>query len=197
MKENYKLDWTFVRARLCYAPGSGRQRTPAQAANYLRHAPDRPKRWLLRAVEGAGVAAVLLTLAGLVLNALPKLSVGSSGSLAPNDPRAAIFYLSNDGMLPIYQVNLACGLNNLGELTDNIVLELGQQSTPVLSPGHRLPLSCSGAVQIDRMSPKAKARITLLVTYRPAGVLWRKHANFPMEAENSASGEWIWKSLAE
>ncbi len=75
----------------------------------------------------------------------------------------------------------ACALNNLGELTDNVVIDLGHRNTVSLRPGEKLALSCPDAVQVERTAATARATITLLVAYMPAWMLWNKHACFPME----------------
>jgi hypothetical protein len=201
MKRWDKVNRALVKAKGDHvAVGSASQHwlTLVLATNDIRgHTPDRPRRWLLRASKSVGIVAILLTCAGFVLNELPKLSVGSSDSPERNDPMAAVFYLSNDGKLPLYGVSFACALNNLGELTDNVVTDLGHLNAVSLRPGEKLAMSCPDAVQVDRTAATARATITLLVTYRPAWTPWNKHACFPMEARTNAWGEWVWKNLPQ
>jgi hypothetical protein len=57
------------------------------------------------------IMALLGAIAAIV-SFLPKLSLDVSGSLRPHDPMGTVFYLSNDGVLPLYDVDVGCGIED-------------------------------------------------------------------------------------
>ena len=77
---------------------------------------------------------------------VPKLSVGVGGSLQPTSPMGTIFFLSNDGALPVHDVVVTCG--NLEITGQNLrVTGMGAEfpappeaRADILSPGHKMTL---------------------------------------------------------
>lgn len=194
MKGNHEHEEPSARAKSSHLTAPPHPFMLIQARGRTRRALGNPRRLSQLVLETIGIATLFLVIAGFFLNALPKLSVGPSESKA-NDPTRSVFYLSNDGKLSIYNVSFACALNNLGEIVDNVVIDLGRQNAAVLRPGARLALSCPDAVQVNTLSAQRNATVTLLVIYRPAWVPWSRRVSFAMAAENTAPGVWTWKSV--
>jgi hypothetical protein len=152
--------------------------------------------WITWIVAGLGVLAAGFLVVGLFLNSLPRLSVGSSGSSRADDPMGTVFYLSNDGPLPVHDVTFGCGLATLGTANETAISGTGvtrpkvQQTAATLSPGHKLMLPCTHI----EFGSSTVARIELVATYRPTGIWSHRTMRFPMEAKKSQSGEWIWQN---
>lgn len=169
--------------------------------------PPTPQKRLIKiakwAVGTLGILASLLTIAGFVLSNAPKLSVDASESVASFSPMGTIFYLSNDGMLPIHNVAVSAanlhidgeGLQVVGpwEFT-NVPPEA---KAGVLSPGHKMSLPYAPAFGFTAVNNFKAAQLTIIVRYRPEGVWWRKTEVFPFRAIRTAGGGWIWKSVPQ
>ncbi len=83
---------------------------------------------------------------------------------------------------------------------ENLTITLPESYAPELSPGHKMTLPCAHALENKVRPPYAmpndlQAHMTIRVTYRPDWVWWHKTSEFPLEAEKTADGNWIWKSL--
>jgi len=166
--------------------------------------PPTPQKRLIKTVEWAvGILASVLTIAEFVLSNSPKLSVDASESVASFSPMGTIFYLSNEGMLPIHNVAVSCA--NLRIDGENLQV-LGpweftnvppEAKADVLSPGHRMSLPYAPAFGFTAINNFKGAQLTIIVRYRPAGVWWRKTEMFPFRAVRTVSGNWIWKSVPQ
>jgi hypothetical protein len=157
-----------------------------------------------RLLEILGGIATLLTIAAFYLSYLvPKLSVDSTGSLQPTSPMGTMFYLSNDGSLPIHDVEVTLG--NVEIAGQNLkVLGLGMEyaaspeaKADILSPGHKMTLPYAPAFGFAAVSNLTGARLVIRVHYRPDYIAWRKTAVFPFQAIRAANGTWIWRSIPQ
>lgn len=163
--------------------------------------PPKPQRQLIKTVEWAvGILASVLTIAGFVLNNAPKLTVDASESVASYSPMGTIFYLSNDGALPIN--NVVASAANLRIDGDNLqIVGPGEFNAPpeakadVLSPGHRMSLPYAPAFGFTAVNNFKGAQLTIIVRYRPAYVWWRKTDTFPFRAVRTNAGNWVWESV--
>jgi len=137
-----------------------------------------PRKRLVQTFEWVvGIAAEALTVAGFVLTNLPKLSVDVSGSLRPNDLTGTIFSLSNEGLLPVYDVKAGCEVVRLdipppGQryVVEPTTLHFLQSRVEILSPGHKMTVSCGPAIasKVDNMEMvEIHAEMFIVVTYRP------------------------------
>ncbi len=177
--------------------------TKTRAPQYIRNRRSKPsqplqpstKRWWKIPLEiFLGVCSVVsLVAAGVTF--LPKLSVDISGSLRSRDPMGTVFAVSNDGVLSIYDITVDCGVNDVRApnvtIQGNIAFRFPQSHATVLSPGHKMTTPCANAVVIQSTS----AKITIIVDYRPPLVWWHRTEQFPLEAERSEGGTWIWKNI--
>jgi hypothetical protein len=166
--------------------------------------PPAPQKGLIKTVEWAvGILASVLTIAGFVLSNAPKLSVDASESVASFSPMGTIFYLSNEGLLPIHNVVVSCA--NLRIDGENLQI-LGpweftnvppEAKADVLSPGHRMSLPYAPAFGFTAINNFKGAQVTIIVRYRPAYLWWRKTEAFPFRAVRTVNGGWIWKSVPQ
>jgi hypothetical protein len=151
--------------------------------------------------EVLGGFATLLTIVAFYLSYIvPKLSVDTSGSLQAANPLATVFYLSNDGTLPVHNILAACGEVQFKAGNYQVISEpdarfiFPESKAEILSPGHKMSLPCSHLFGVAEPATITRAEITIIVDYRPDWVPWRKTARFPWKAEKTETG-WIWKSL--
>jgi len=166
--------------------------------------PPTPHKGLTKTVEWTvGILASVLTIAGFFLSNAPKLSVDASESVASFSPMGTIFYLSNDGMLPIRDVAVSCA--NLRIDGENLQV-LGpweftnvppEAKADVLSPGHKMSLPYAPAFGFTAVNNFKGAQLTIIARYRPAYLWWRKTEVFPFRAVRTVNGGWIWKSVPQ
>lgn len=180
------------------APKDIRQRreTPRKEAPAPITTPERG--WLKLGLEIFGVVCAIVGFVGVILSVLPKLSVGVSGSLRPLDPMATVFYVSNDGLVSVYDVKVSCVVRDLsgtnGAGYHNLRFQTDAAPMHRLEPGHKLTADCSRPFNAEAAT---KAEMGLMVEYKPLPVWWKKSTIFPMKAEKTASGEWVWSNLPE
>lgn len=155
------------------------------------------------------VAAFLLTalgvfgsLATLYVFFLPRLAVGPSSSLSPSSPFATPFVLTNDGYLPIYDVDFSCVpysiARSTGELRFENVEMIGPTPHPrVVESGEKVTTTCY--VMFDFESGTDSADVSILVRYKPFGIPWRQEKRFRFAAMRDSSGNphWFPKALSE
>jgi hypothetical protein len=165
--------------------------------------PPKKAQWWKVPLGILSVLSAVLGIVGVVLGNLPKLSVDVSGSLQPSSPMGTIFYLSNDGALPVHDVVVTCG--NL-EITGQNLLITGMgaefQAHPearadVLSPGHKMTLPYAPAFGFTAISNFTGARLVIRAHYRPDYFPWPETAIFPFQAIRTATGNWIWRSIPQ
>jgi hypothetical protein len=133
------------------------------------------------------------------LTFIPKISIHSAGYVRKNDPMGAVFAISNDGILPIHDIRTVCYVDNAFDLSNNGLSEIGfvmpEFHAARLSPSKQMTMSCSRAVNMNRVAKMAQ--IVIFVEYRPDFVPWKRTESFPMEAQKADDGTWIWKMAAE
>lgn len=113
-----------------------------------------------------------------------------------------VFYLSNDGLLPVHTVEIGCHLDDIGNSqlgVGGLTINMGGQGAlaAILSPGHKMTVPCAHAVALKHAPADVNAAMTILVDFRPDWLFWRKHVEFPMRAERKDNGEWVWKYTAQ
>lgn len=170
--------------------------------NETTHAPPKRLRRILEWV--GGIAALSFIVAEFVLTNLPKLSVDVSRSLSTNDPMAAMFSVSNDSLLPVYDVKVGCEIVRLDTpppgkpFKGSTTVYFPESRTEILSRDHKMTIPCGRAVA-SKLDNGARleflAEMFVVVTYRPKWLLWRKSESFSMKTEKLESGTWVWKSI--
>jgi hypothetical protein len=151
-----------------------------------------------------GVIGTMLTIAAFYLSYIvPKLSVDVAGSLQRASPMGTVFYLSNDGALPIHNVVVTLGNIHIdGEGFQVLGMGMELKAPPeaqadVLSPGHKMTLPYAPAFGFTGVSNLRGARLVIRAHYRPAYVPWHKTETFPFQAIRAADGSWIWRSMPQ
>ena len=142
---------------------------------------------------------------GFVLTNLPKISADVSGSLRSNDLTGTVFFVSNEGSRPVYDVKAGCEIIRVDELPPGnrhfvgpATVYFPEAHAEILSPGQKMPVPCGRAIasKLDDTEPlEIHAQMFLVVTYRPKGLWWHKSEKFPMGTEKTANGAWKWKSI--
>jgi hypothetical protein len=145
-----------------------------------------------------GALGLLGTLVGIA-GAFPRLSVNTQGSVRTHDPFGTVFYLSNDGVLPLHDITYGCRVDELvakGMNLQNMLAFDSRRSDPVLSPDRPMTLDCHQYIELDGSLPSLHATIT--VHYRPSFIpWWYRVTNFRMQAIKSDDGTWIWSRIAD
>jgi len=176
---------------------------PDTVATNEQRAPKKRVVQILKRV--VATAALLLITVEFVLTNVPKLSVDVSRSLRPDDPMATVFSVSNDGMLPVYDVTVGCEIARLDISSHRKTVSKGpttvyfpESRAEILPPGHKMTVPCGRAVA-SRLDNGERleflAEVFVVVTYRPQWLLWHKSEAFPMKTEKSENGTWVWKSI--
>jgi hypothetical protein len=178
--------------------GKRKRQRPTQPAR-KEESPKKEKWWKVP-LELLGAIGVIVTVLSLWLAALPKLSIDISGSLQPHDPMSTVFFLSNDGALPIHDLHTNCHLGDVqyshNALQDVELMNVPGSTSDILSAGHKMTLPCEHLLEIGDM-PANKAEMIITVGYRPDWVWWHKYAEFPLKAEKGADGNWVWTHVPQ
>lgn len=166
------------------------------------HAPPKMLKRILEWV--VGIAALSFIAAEFVITNLPRLSVDVSRSLSTNDPMAVMFSVSNDSLLPVYDVKVGCEIVRLDTpppgkpFKGSTIVYFPEFDAEILSRGHNMTVPCGRAVA-SKLDNGARleflAEVFVVVSYRPKWLLWRKSEAFPMKTEKLESGTWVWKSI--
>jgi hypothetical protein len=156
-------------------------------------------RWWKLPLAVLGALSAVVGFVAAILTFLPKLSLDVSGSLRPHDPMGTVFYLSNDGVVAVHEVHVECRLVNLGLVNRTVILgptfRFPGSDAPTLPPGHKLTTPCARAVQVGYPGARM-ARLDVLATYKPPLVWWHRTDIFPLKAEKSDDGTWIWDHIS-
>jgi hypothetical protein len=152
-------------------------------------------KWLLGTL---GLISSIVSIAG-VLALIPRLSLVVSDSLEPRFPMKTVFSISNDGLLPVHDIDVACGIDKLaiegGGGISGIGFEFPDSRASILSPSQQMSLPCDRVVGLGRPVNTKIAKMTITVDYRPDFVWWHRHIEFPVEASQKNDGTWMWRRL--
>jgi hypothetical protein len=147
-----------------------------------------------------GALTVLSAIAG-VLTLIPRLSLEISGSRDPRSPTKTVFAISNDGLLPVHDVDILCRMDDVASeggysVSGKGAFKFGPDShAATLSPTQKMSLYCDRALNFTY--PITKAEMTILVSYRPYWVWWHRHLEFPLKAQKADDGTWIWRRIPQ
>ena len=165
-----------------------------------------PRKGLVTLKWIVGIASIILIVTEFSLTNLPKLSADVSDSWRPNDLTGAMFNLSNQGLLPVYDVKAGCKvmrvdtpLSRNTDFAEPTTVYFPESGAETLSPRQKMAVPCGRAMAIKQDNAKAleiHAEMFFVVTYRPKWVWWHKSENFPMETKKTENGMWTWKSIA-
>jgi hypothetical protein len=181
----------------------GKKRAPKYIRDRREPKPPKPNkpstRWWKVLLEIFLLLCAVLGLVSAILTFSPKLSLDTSGTLRPRDPIGTVFYLTNVGSVTVYDVIADCGMDDLkfgnNSEISGITMRMPESKADQLSPGHKMTLGCQRTIESG--DDVHEAKMTILVSYRPPYVWWRRKEQFPVEAERTQNGEWTWKSLPQ
>jgi len=152
------------------------------------------RRWWKLPLETLGMISAI---AG-VLTLIPRVSLEISGSRQPTSPMRTVFSLANDGLLPVHDVNVTCGVDKLvneyGGGISGIGFQFPESHADTLSPSQKMSLPCDRIIDMGSVAVTS-AKMTVFVTYRPDYVWWHRHIEFPVEAQKTDDGMWLWRRL--
>ena len=165
-----------------------------------------PKKPLLRALKWvAATAFVTLSAAGFVLVNLPKLSADVTASTPSSDPMGTMFTVSNEGLLPVYDIQAGCEVMRVDTPAPGNKHFVGPKAfyfpesrAEILSPGDKMIVPCGRTIAMTMDNAETlgiRADMFIVVTYRPKGLLWHKSEKFPVEMVKTEDGAWLGKSI--
>jgi hypothetical protein len=187
-------------ARRKASKGNRRKNNPTPPKPIIEAVPNREQfrrgmRFLLGSVSFLSVVAGVLTL-------IPRVSLCTSGSLNPAFPMKTVFALSNDGLLPIYDVTATCDMNNVATQYPGVILTLQgiqfrfpQSHFDTLSPTQQASLPCNRI--LGRAQQSVNAEMTIHVTYKPTLAWWHRQISFHLKAEPGEDGLWVWERVPQ
>jgi hypothetical protein len=187
-------------ARRKSSKGKQSKKKPLRPKLIIKTVTNREKFWrgvrfLLGAVSFLSVVAGVLTL-------IPRVSLGTSGSLNPAFPMKTVFALSNDGLLPIYDVTAICDMKNVGTqypgvllLFQGVAFDLPQSHIDTLSPNQQASLPCNQI--LGKAEQAVNAEMTINVTYKPTLAWWHRQVSFHLKAEKGEDGLWVWEKIPQ
>jgi hypothetical protein len=113
-----------------------------------------------------------------------------------HDPMGTVFYLSNQGMLPIHDVDTLCRIDEMeGDIHMKNATAHWTNIAEKLSPGNKMTLNCQHAF-LFRNTLIRSIKATIEIRYRD--FLWlQRNKTFPMEGTQAEDGTWIWTSIPQ
>jgi hypothetical protein len=148
-----------------------------------------------RVISVLGTILAILTAFSTVQSFFPHLTISENGTVRSHDPMGTIFNLTNNGILPVREVDQVCGI-------DRIRFQGGEDTGFGLQPqGHLLGYLARGATKslncehAIAMQGTSEAKISIEIIYKP--ILWPTKLSkyFQLEAEKADDGTWLWKSV--
>ncbi len=107
---------------------------------------------------------------------------------------STVFDVTNGGLLPLKDVDIACQMDKLADQSrnriENVTLSFAGSRIANLGAGVTTSAPCEHTVSGD---PTLHGTMGILVSYRPAFWPFRKGEKFLMESEQTDHGTWIWK----
>jgi hypothetical protein len=176
-----------------------RKREELRRKRRKAHAKENQRKWWKVPLEALGaISAIASILGGLSL--MPRVSLQINGSIQPSSPMKTLFAISNDGLLPIHDIHVVCGVDRFANAMGGGISGLGfifpESRADVLSPGHEMSLPChrivdTGGIQV------MDAQMEIIITYRPDWVWWHHSETFRVKGIKGADGTWNWQRLPE
>ncbi len=148
------------------------------------------KRWLSRSFLVFGILGTSL---GIYTFGVPRLSVAPLSSLDSNNPLATPFAVSNDGYLPISNVDFICGIGHLDFENGSRFEEFGMTTTQMhekrIGPNEQATVRCDWMVQ---GSPIVSGDISIIVRFETFMIPHQFDKSFRFVAVQRADGIFQW-----
>ena len=139
-----------------------------------------------------GAITVLVCISGL-LTFYPALTVDVGSPLDANNPFSYPFIVTNDTILPLFNVNISCHLDNVllldgGRFSNGAIKT--EQTLSIMVPHQKTTAPCHRAIYTD--SPATRGIVAIAVSYYP--FLWpiKTSTTRYFGAEMTADKKTIW-----
>lgn len=142
----------------------------------------------------------ILTLVSLFYFFSPTIAVSPAEQLHILDPFSVTFEISNQGIRKVYNVKIACHIDELRTPRETTIISSGEtlEGDDILDEDEVVPILKSGKTISARCRSfyanvlPLKANITLSISYRPSFWLWRSTEPFKFILKRTADGKLIW-----
>ena len=145
-------------------------------------------------------SVVLCTIVSF-LSLTPNISVSTSQSLDPKDPLATPFVITNNGPLPVHDVEILFGINKMttpppmNQTILNLSLGYAKPPIPTLKARETMTFWCPPVFKFK--DPINYGDISVLVSYRPDFLFWRKTVPYRFVTLRSKEGTIFWYGKPE
>jgi hypothetical protein len=137
-------------------------------------------------------SAIFVILAGILtlLSYFPQLVLSTSSTVRAHDAMGTIFNLTNNGF-PVFGVEQICHLNITRPNGSPIISGLGIEMAPLgyLGHGKTKSLNCHHTAA----GFNTESEMVIEIRYRPLYWPFRLSEDFPLQAERTDDGTWVWK----
>mgnify|MGYP001606538882 CR=1 FL=1 len=154
--------------------------------------------WFWKLIVGV---SVILGIIVSLLSFASNISVSTSQSLDPKDPLSMPFVITNNGPLPIHNVEILFGINKMttpppmNQTILNLNLGYAKPPIPVLKAHETMTFWCPPIFKFRY--PINFADISVLVSYRPNFLFWRKTVPYRFVTVSNREGITNWYGKAE
>ena len=150
--------------------------------------------------KGIVAISVLVSLIGFVFLVYPRLTITPGITVVKLNPFYTPFVLSNDGYLPIKEIEFTCGLGGV-TLRNNKQPTFSNFGVQIANTGiSSLSASESTSIEFNRIfnqeMPIASADIEVLVSYKPFLVPFRLSKSQRFKTMLNYNGELVWTPAA-
>ena len=143
----------------------------------------------------AGFAVLL----GVAVALYPKPSVTPSTYLDPSNPLKTLFNVSNDGFIPLHDVQVSCAINQVVLINGAKMIGGTNYSTRLFNPIHYSQKITSGETDtvfcplgaLKIPLPVKSADIAIVVSFSTFGIHWPNRV-FPFTTQNDINGQLHW-----
>ncbi len=158
------------------------------------------KGWIVRLISSViAILSVVAAIAG-VLTLNPRLNLEVTDTTNANSPMQTVFSLTNEGLLPIHDVDFLCSpeyesVNRFQIKTNGGGFKFPGSGAETLSPGMKMTVPCDRLINANNVTTQS-ADLTISVDFRPDFVWWHLTRSFRVTAQKRNDGSWFWKRLA-
>jgi hypothetical protein len=181
------------------------------------NAREKVQRWLLNPIKWIFVIiGGIWTIVQISSFFSTSLSLEPQSEVDPSVSASTVFYLSNDGVLPIHEVEGGCIWHEVADIDDNYMANIGATAEglphmrPLSAPveaKRQVTVGCADPLTGDiplpgkaqsavHAAPFHYADLSIYLSYRPAHGLWRNAEEFHFIGVRNADGNLEWHSAS-
>jgi hypothetical protein len=145
-----------------------------------------------RVISVLGTILAILTAFSTVQSFFTRLNISQNGTVRSHDAMGTVFNLTNNGILPVFDVEPICHVDITSARGQPILSNLGIGMRPLgyLGSGETKSLECHHAAS----NFDTDTSMTIVINYRTLLWFWTGTKMFPVKAEKTDDGTWVWKS---